>query len=289
MSGHRDTEPVKATLHDQAQTFLLEAESFFAVDPFSSSVVAVVAARVATGEPIGGHDRLFVTVDGSAGEVLGVAMHTPPHSLFVSRMPAEAAAAVADALADIDRVLPGVNGECEATAAFADAWERKTGQSSNAVTAMRMYQLAGLAPPAEVPGEPVRAAAGEAELVAEWLAAFHAEAMRRAPAEDWNDDARRKIAGGGIYLWRDGGAPVSVAGVSKPAAGVARVGPVYTPPSARRRGYGAAVTAAATAAALEDGAEHVVLYTDLANPTSNSIYQAIGYRPNHDADERVFQ
>jgi predicted GNAT family acetyltransferase len=63
---------------------------------------------------------------------------------------------------------------------------------------------------------------------------------------------------------------------------------VYTPSASRRRGYGAAVTAAASVAALAAGAEQVALYTDLANPTSNSVYQAIGYRPDHDAEERSF-
>lgn len=79
-----------------------------------------------------------------------------------------------------------------------------------------------------------------------------------------------------------------MAAVTAPANGVARVGPVYTPPAHRRRGHGSAVTAAATAAAISEGAEDVVLYTDLANPTSNAIYQAIGYRPDHDAEERAF-
>jgi predicted GNAT family acetyltransferase len=79
-----------------------------------------------------------------------------------------------------------------------------------------------------------------------------------------------------------------MAAVTAPAAGVARVGPVYTPPAHRRRGHGSAVTAAATTAAIAGGAEDVVLYTDLANATSNAIYQAIGYRPDHDAEERAF-
>jgi hypothetical protein len=77
--------------------------------------------------------------------------------------------------------------------------------------------------------------------------------------------AARRVTAGEIHLWHDGGAPVALAAVS------------------------AAVTAEATAAALTGGAEHVTLYTDLANPTSNSIYQAIGYRPDHDAEERTFQ
>ncbi|MEV4678910.1 GNAT family N-acetyltransferase, partial [Actinomadura sp. NPDC049382] len=63
---------------------------------------------------------------------------------------------------------------------------------------------------------------------------------------------------------------------------VARIAPVYTPDEHRRRGYGAAVTAAATRAALDVGAEDVVLFTDLANPTSNGVYRRIGYRPVED-------
>jgi predicted GNAT family acetyltransferase len=66
------------------------------------------------------------------------------------------------------------------------------------------------------------------------------------------------------------------------------VGPVYTPPARRGRGFGSAVTADATAAAIAAGADHVVLYTDLSNPTSNAIYQTIGYRVDHDAEERSF-
>ena len=70
---------------------------------------------------------------------------------------------------------------------------------------------------------------------------------------------------------------MSLAGHTAQVAGSVRVGPVYTPPEHRRRGYGAAVTAATTLHALADGATQVVLFTDLANPVSNSIYQAIGY------------
>jgi predicted GNAT family acetyltransferase len=77
----------------------------------------------------------------------------------------------------------------------------------------------------------------------------------------------------------DAGAPVSLAARTATAAGVARVAPVYTPADQRRRGYGAAVTAACTADALARGASEVVLFTDLANPTANSIYQSIGFRP----------
>ncbi|MER6362019.1 GNAT family N-acetyltransferase [Kitasatospora sp. NPDC001527] len=91
-----------------------------------------------------------------------------------------------------------------------------------------------------------------------------------------------RTAAGQLHLWEDGGRPVAVAGVSAVVAGMSRIGPVYTPRDARGRGYASGVTAAASAAALAGGAGEVLLYTDLANPTSNSIYQQIGYRPVED-------
>jgi predicted GNAT family acetyltransferase len=94
---------------------------------------------------------------------------------------------------------------------------------------------------------------------------------------------RERIGGGRLWLWEDAsGTPVSLAGRTAAAAGVSRVAPVYTPAGARRRGYGAAVTAACTADALATDASEVVLFTDLANPTSNAIYQGIGFEPLSD-------
>lgn len=124
-------------------------------------------------------------------------------------------------------------------------------------------------------------------LVEELLAA-------RQPLVAWIDEFSRETSGirldprevaverlryGGLTLWQDEqGTPVSLAGRTRAAAGVVRVGPVYTPPDQRRRGWAGAVTAAVSQAALDDGAREVVLFTDLANPTSNLLYQRLGYR-----------
>ena len=67
-----------------------------------------------------------------------------------------------------------------------------------------------------------------------------------------------------------------------------RIGPVYTPPSLRRRGYGSAVTAAVSAERLASGLRFCFLYTDLANPTSNRIYSEIGYEPVCDSADCAF-
>jgi predicted GNAT family acetyltransferase len=280
---------MRACLHAGATELLTVADPFLGADPFSANVIAVVAARVAADGTNSGQDRLWATVQGGDGRILGVAMHTPPRALFVSRMPDEAAVVLADALADRGRILPGVSGARDATTAFADRWAARTGHCSTVVTKMRMYRLRELGRPRDVTGHAsLSSVSDDVVVVADWLAAFHQEATPHAPAEAWRQFAERRITSGEIHLWRDNGAPVSLAGVSAPGAGVARVGPVYTPAGFRRRGYGAAITAEASAAAIAGGARHVVLYTDLANPTSNAIYQSIGYEPDHDAEERTF-
>lgn len=279
---------MRVRLHIRPPSFLIAAGPFLRSDPFSANVIAVMAAAIAAGIRPDSPDYLWATVQDGDSEVLGVAMHTPPYAVFVSRMPREAAVALAGAFANAGRELPGVNGASESTAAFADAWAARTGQTSTVITAQRMYRLAQLSRPRDVPGEATVAAAPDLDLIARWLAAFRDEAQPDGPGQDWVAYAEQRVAAEQVFLWRDGGRPVALAGVSAPAAGVARVGPVYTPPRSRRHCYGSAVTAAATAAALANGAEHVALYTDLANPTSNSIYQTIGYRPDHDAEERSF-
>jgi hypothetical protein len=229
---------MRVRLHDGAVAFSAAADPFFRSDPFSANVIAVVAARVAAAQT-GSDDRLWATVVDGADKVRGVAMHTPAHHLFVSRMSPEAAAALAETLADADRHLAGVNGACESTAAFANAWSACTGQTSTVITSMRMYRLGQLRRPRTVPGgAAVATAPDDVELVAGWVAAFHDEAVPDAPVEDWSTSAERRIAAEQIHLWRDGGRVVSLAGVSAPAAGVAN--------------------------------------------------QAVGYRPDHDADERRF-
>jgi predicted GNAT family acetyltransferase len=116
----------------------------------------------------------------------------------------------------------------------------------------------------------------------DWLAAFHHEA-EPSSASPPREMYRQRVEFGLLWLWQDEqGSPVSMAARNVTVAGVSRIGPVYTPPDCRRHGYGAAATAACTQDALDHGASQVVLFTDQANPTSNGVYQRIGFRPRDD-------
>lgn len=144
----------------------------------------------------------------------------------------------------------------------------------------RLFRLDELVPPVGVSGDAITAGESHRELVRDWYAAFMAEA--HDIAQDPRAAADRGLAEGTCWLWRDdAGEVVSMAVRRRVLAGSARIGPVYTPPGERGRGYGSAVTAAATRDILDEGAVPV-LFTDLANPTSNKIYQLLGYRPVED-------
>jgi len=97
-----------------------------------------------------------------------------------------------------------------------------------------------------------------------------------------------RIGYGGFTVWETADGPVSLAGRTRAVAGQARIGPVYTPPEHRGRGYGGAVTIAVSQQALAAGVNDVLLYTDLANPTSNALYQRLGYQPVTDSVQLRF-
>jgi GNAT superfamily N-acetyltransferase len=153
---------------------------------------------------------------------------------------------------------------------------------------MRLHVLKTLVEPRVAPdGRPRAAVPADATLALEWFRAFHADAAEQAGrlepvghVEQFDaEDIDRRIVEGRIWLWEDMlGTPVSLVGFNAPSFGVARVGPVYTPRTQRGHGY-ASVLTAHVSRLLRDTGSRVCLFTDQANPTSNKIYAAIGYRP----------
>lgn len=170
-----------------------------------------------------------------------------------------------------------------AAEAFAATWRDATGSQVAVRSRQRLYRLAGLAWPDPAPdGAPRVAAAADAPLLTDWFTAFAREVRDPGARAYWEANVREKLSHGGVLIWEAADRPVSVACLSRQLAGMARIGPVYTPPDLRGRGYASAVTAEQSRRARDAGADEVLLYTDLANPVSNSIYQRIGYRAVED-------
>lgn len=236
----------------------------------------------------------FLAAVTDEGGLAAAALMTPPYNflVFSPRPEAEAQPAwelLADALQAQGLHPPGTLGPCVAALAFARTWSRRTGMPFRLGMSERVYELRRVIAPPH-PGGALRLA-GEADLdlLAGWVHAFWLEAVPREAQT--REDARRvasyKVADGDFHLWDDGG-PVALAGRSRKTPHGYCIGPVYTPPERRRRGYASAATAALSQLLLDSGAEFTCLFTDLSNPTSNSIYQKIGYRGLGDFNEYVF-
>jgi predicted GNAT family acetyltransferase len=254
--------------------------------PGPASVLATNLHLALSGYPISGALWFLLVHE---GETVALAMQTPPHNLFVTPLPAGARAGLARELADAvqerGRQVPGVTAVTPDAEAFAAAWTAATGARARPTMRERLYEIrrGELDPAGAAGGRPRLAGEPDVELAARWMRAFELEALPQGGPDDYPAVVRRRIERSWLLLWQDAGEPVAMAGTHRPSAGVSRIGPVYTPPFSRRRGYGAAVTAAATRQGFEAGAHTCVLYADLTNPTSNGIYQAIGYRPAGDA------
>jgi predicted GNAT family acetyltransferase len=221
--------------------------------------------------------------------VVGAAIRTPPWRLVLSVMdhPGAAHRLVDDLM---DEQLPGVVGPSMAAEHFAEGWTRTTGASARLARHERAFRLRSVRAPRAAPGQMIRAERSHHNLLAEWARAFHEETQMVAPPQDWDAVADRWIKGIGrtVYLWVDDDRVVSLTGVGGLTPRGIRVGPVYTPPADRGHGYASNLVAEASQLQLDSGRGFVFLFTDLANPTANKIYQDIGYEPVIDIDEYDF-
>jgi GNAT superfamily N-acetyltransferase len=265
------------SLTEDVEEFLATAGAFLRSRAAEHSILLSVSDLLQTGgRTAAARFGWWAGPDGSVGAVF---LRTPPHPVLMGHASTEAAGALAGALFPLDPELPGVNATPENAAAFAAQWRRHTGTDAEVHRRVRLYRLGTLTPPA-TPGGVRTAGPADRDLLLGWYTAFGEEIGENlSDVPEMVDDV---ISYGGVSLWQVDGVPVSMAAATRAVAGVVRVAPVYTPPASRQRGYGGAVTAAVSRAALDAGATDVVLYTDLANPTSNSIYQRLGYRPVHD-------
>jgi GNAT superfamily N-acetyltransferase len=272
-------------VHDDPTTFEAATRELYAADPVRHTLAVTV---IATSLHLPATTPVMLTVHRD-GELSGAVFRTPPWPLVVSGLPPAVAPAVAGVLADADPDVPGVTGPRQSAEGFARAWADHTGAAVREVMASRLYELGDLYEPT-VPGEGRAATQDDVPLLVRWRNTFQREALGHDRGADRAEEIlRTAIARGERHqLWADGGEVVAWAHAGLPNVGMSRVGPVYTPSALRGRGYGSAVTAAVSRWARDAGAKHVLLFTDLANPTSNSIYQKIGYRPLFDNCEVEF-
>ncbi len=259
------------TVHtsDNPAAVLDVAGTFLASDPAQHNLILTLL-HVRVEHPEAG--RYWMAVEDH--DVIGVVFQSPlDFHATLTPMSREAVRAVVDVIADEGVELPGVSGEAATAANFAGAWSERTRVSARPTLGQRLYELAAVVDQ-PAPGALRQATDEDLEFLVESFVAFVTEIGD--PPGDSESVVARRLAAGQLWVWDDDAA-VSMCGLSAPIEGVVRVGPVYTPRELRGRGYASAMVAAVSADVLAAG-HRCILYTDLDNPTSNSIYRAIGYR-----------
>lgn len=248
---------------------LARAEKFLIGNPVEHNLILTLL-----------HSRTVVPQEGrywvveQAGHVRGFLFQSPTtFKATLTPMPPELVDAAAEAVAaDVD--LPGIIGEAAAASRFAGRWTELRKGAALPTAGQRLYELKHLDLPSGVPGALRPAVEADVLLLVEWMRGFNEEADQRGadPAEM----VPIRVAAGQFYVWDHDG-PVSTAAATLAIAGVTRVQAVYTPPENRNRGY-AGATVGAISEKMTDEGLRCVLYTELSNPTSNSVYRRLGYR-----------
>jgi GNAT superfamily N-acetyltransferase len=277
--------------YDDPGEFLDVSGAYLAEQPVLSTVISGVASRLRDQRAAGVRWPDDVPcwfaayVDG--GSVVATAMRTAPfgqYPAYLMPMSDDAAVLLARTLLDRDEPVLGANGSLPAVQVFCEEMAKGLGRTVEVERHTRLFELGLLQEPAEVPGRLRHARLEEQRLVASWYDAFMDDADEqagRAPGSSAHeapepDEMRRRIETGQISVWEVDGVPVHVTAASEPAFGVSRVGPVYTPREHRGHGYASRAVYEVSQHLVENGVR-ACLFTDQANPTSNKIYEALGY------------
>ncbi|SHN26391.1 GNAT family N-acetyltransferase [Cryptosporangium aurantiacum] len=264
--------------------FVPAAAAWLTRDPVRHNHLATVVSQRADGELPTEPDAVWALLRERAGAPPEwVATWTPPHLLLVPELDDAAATALVDALIEAGDTPPGVTGMSPGPSAVARIWAARTGAVIRPGMATKLLVLDALRPPTDVPGRLIKADWTYRTWLIRAVLGFERDTPSDEPAEFTEQDAVRTVdqllSARLAWLWEVRGEPVTLLVNRPPATGVYRISMVYTPPEQRRRGYAAAATAELSQHLLDIGARGVLLFTDAANPTSNGVYERIGYRP----------
>lgn len=278
-----------ATFYPNAREFLAKTQVALETNEAANNLILGLSLRLDRYLPLEQHPPYFAAITDNDHLLLAAVMTPPrpmvlyagwsdwqePLNLFIRQ------AALRQWL------ISGVTGYPPLSEAFVTAWARLTKTTYHVQIRNRLYELRQVDPPSPAPGRLRLAALTDLDLITDWTFAFQTEALHRGDLAEAREVARYKINDQDLYLWEDG-QPVSMASQSRPTRNGICISLVYTPPEWRGRGYASACVAGLSQSLLDSGRKFCVLFTDLANPTSNHIYQTIGYRPIADFTEYVF-
>jgi len=271
--------------HKTAGDFLGRAGPWLEEAEAENNLILGIASSLVDCPERYGAGPCLITVE-HGRRVVGAALMTPPRKLMITRSSVPALGALVEYLHETAAAVPGVLGPSPETEDFARRWAELTEKSSRLEMGQRIYQCDGVIHPTYSPGHLQPATEADFPLLVRWQEAFNRD-VGLVLHEDTKSIVRKRIADGQSYVWENGQVTSMASWARETANGVA-VNMVYTPPEFRGKGYATSCAASLTQLLLDSGRARCFLHADLANPTSNGIYQRIGYRPVCDYQEWSF-
>ena len=266
---------------NRAETWLLGAEERYGL--LLGVASQVLAAAHPYRQPIYWATVEEDTRDGDLG-VVGCVFRTPPHQVGVTELPDAVIEPLVASLRESYLSLSGVGGPERTASALASAWTARFGGRWLVAQRQRLHSLSAVRFPSKpAPGMLRPALPPDAPVARAWMAGFIRETGARYIG---TDTAARLIEERRLHLWVDG-EPRCMVGAVRDTPNTTGVAAVYTPPPFRNRGYASVAVATLSRQLLDAGRRSCFLYTDLANPVSNSVYRRIGYEPVDDVVDLV--
>jgi predicted GNAT family acetyltransferase len=283
---------LKLTKFDTAAQFLERTRTDLERDEASSNLLLGLAMTAVRQEEQGVPSKAwFAAIEDERGELALAILLNEVNMIVQGQGSAQEQAAqlAVSAIRQAGLDIPGVVGSLDAAGFIARAWSAAAGREPYVKMNQRIYRLDRVNPVPYSSGAMRLAHMEEVELIADWIFSFAAEVGEPKAREIAVANATDNIRGGVLYVWEDGGRPVTMAKRTRATRNGAVVALVYTPPVCRGKGYATSCVASLSQLLLDEGFRFCALYTDLSNPTSNSIYQKIGYAPVADSIQYRFQ
>ena len=275
-----------------ANDFLAHAEDSLLEREVANSLILGIAKRLASQPDFYASKPYLATVE-DGDDLLLAALMTPPFNLILANTDldyTDALNILIDNLIDHQWSIPGVGAPASLAADFAHLWQEQTDAPYHIRTHERIFVLHTVNPPQPVPGKLRLATRADLPTLQTWVDGFFKEAHVAGDREDHTEYTVHRVSQGDFYVWAlPDGQIVSLAGKTRPVVSVISIGPVYTPPKFRGKGYASNLVAALSQHLLDNGWKACSLFTDLANPVSNRIYLRIGYDPVIDFDQYRFE
>jgi predicted GNAT family acetyltransferase len=266
---------MRLSTHPSATDFLAVAGAFLKQSEAENSIVSISAARMVSG-PVHDDDDTYLASVGDDSAVVAACLHSTVGAVLLTAGPAPAMTLMAADMAERGRTPRGMIGPLDACESFAREWMLRTAQRHELRFHLRHYELHRPPTLSKARGYMRAAEQGEHEPLLAWALAFLEEVGLSDEKAKAQRVFARRLEQGMVRLWDDGGV-VAMAGYGDGGTDIARIAPVYTPLKHRRNNYASALVGELSRELFERGKRAVFLTTDVANPTSNSIYRKIGY------------